>query len=82
MKAVPLIATFLPLILAVVILMRIPVEPVYIEVPVPYMVSAEGPESQATKSNSVDPTFECYVGEDYSFDCREVLQDWDSESHW
>ncbi len=48
MKAVPLIATFLPLILAVVILMRIPVEPVYIEVPVPYMVSTEGPATQST----------------------------------
>jgi hypothetical protein len=47
MKVVPLIATFLPLILALVILMRIPVEPVYIEVPVPYMV--EGPESRATQ---------------------------------
>ena len=51
MKVVPLIASFLPLVLAVIILMRIPVEPVYIEVPVPYMVSAEGAassESHAT----------------------------------
>ena len=45
MKVVPLVATFLPLVLAVVILMRIPVEPVYIEVPVPYMV--EGPQPTA-----------------------------------
>jgi hypothetical protein len=44
MKAVPLIAAFLPLILAVVILMRIPVEPVYIEVPVPYMVESTAPQ--------------------------------------
>jgi hypothetical protein len=54
MKIVPLIVTFLPLILSVIILMRIPVEPVYIEVPVPYMV--EGPESHATQSRTgVDP---------------------------
>ena len=44
MKVVPLIATFLPLILAVLILMRLPVEPVYIEVPVPYMVEGPTPE--------------------------------------
>ena len=48
MKVVPLIASFLPLILALVILMRIPVEPVYVEVPVPYIV--EGPESRAPQS--------------------------------
>ena len=47
MKVVPLVTTFLPLVVAIVILMRIPVEPVYIEVPVPYMV--EGPESHAPK---------------------------------
>lgn len=52
MKAVPLVATFLPLILAVVVLMRIPVEPVYIEVPVPYMVSNDGAESQSTQSRA------------------------------
>ena len=45
MKVVPLVATFLPLILAVIILLRIPIEPVYIEVPVPYMVDGP-PESQ------------------------------------
>ncbi len=51
MKAVPLIATFLPLILAVVILMRIPVEPVYIEVPVPYMV-------ESSNASGVDPSLQ------------------------
>jgi hypothetical protein len=31
-----------------------------------------------------DPStdYECHVGEDYSFDCREVLQDGNQESHW
>jgi len=43
MKVAPLVASFLPLILAVIVLLRIPVEPVYIEVPVPYMV--EGPNT-------------------------------------
>ena len=55
MKVAPLIASFLPLIMALVILMRIPVEPVYIEVPVPYMVSTEGAassESPATQSRA------------------------------
>ena len=41
MKVVPLIATFLPLILALVILLRLPVEPIYIEVPVPVPVVTE-----------------------------------------
>lgn len=40
------------------------------------------PSSLATQSIGVDPTYECYVGKDYSIDCREVLQDWDPESHW
>ena len=44
MKAVPLVAAFLPLILAVVVLMRIPAEPVYIEVPVPYVVESTAPQ--------------------------------------
>lgn len=48
MKVAPLIASFLPLILVLIILMRIPVEPVYIEVPVPYMV--EGPETRSRDS--------------------------------
>lgn len=43
MKVVPLIASFLPLILVILILMRFPV----IEVPVIYMV--EGPESRTTQ---------------------------------
>ena len=30
-------------------------------------------------ATGVDQTYECYVGEDYSFDCREVLQDWNQE---
>ncbi len=44
-----------------------------------------GPESQTTQSTEstasgwTDPSYECYVGEDYSFDCREVLQDGDQE---
>ena len=58
MKVVPLIATFLPLILALVILMRIPVEPVYVEVPVPYMVSAEGPNTVGVDPRSTDPRLE------------------------
>ena len=33
---------------------------------------------------AVDPSsdYECHVGEDYSYDCREVLQDGNQESHW
>jgi hypothetical protein len=30
-------------------------------------------------ATDVVQTYECYVGEDYSFDCREVLQDRDQE---
>lgn len=54
MKVVPLIATFLPLILAVVVLMRIPV----IEVPVVYMV--EGPNTTGVDpvSQSTSPQLE------------------------
>jgi len=52
MKVVPLIFTFLPLVLAVVLLMRVPVEPVY-------LVSTEGPESHATQSTTgVDPVLQ------------------------
>ena len=38
-----------------------------------------GPNCEA-----VDPScdYECHVGEDDSYDCREVLQDRDQESHW
>ena len=52
MKVTPLLVAFLPLVLAIIILQRIPVEPVYIEVPVPYMVNTEGPESLATQSRA------------------------------
>jgi len=55
MKVVPLIFTFLPLVLAVVLLMRVPVEPVYIEVPVPYMV--ESPNPQVADPPSRSPEF-------------------------
>ena len=37
---------------------------------------------ESTASGWTDPSYECYVGEDYSYDCREVLQDRDQESHW
>ena len=57
MKVVPLVASFLPLVLAVIILMRIPVEPVYIEVPVPYMVSAEGPSPRVADPPNRSPEF-------------------------
>ena len=57
MKVVPLIATFLPLILAVVILMRIPVEPVYIEVPVPYMVEGPNPPDSTARGWTEPPEF-------------------------
>ena len=52
MKVLPLVLAFLPLLLVIVVLLRIPVEPVYVEVPVPYVVSAEGPESSATQSRA------------------------------
>ena len=38
--------------------------------------NATGVDPSAT---DVDQTYECYVGEDYSFDCRKVLQDRDQE---
>lgn len=41
-----------------------------------------GSNSCGVDPSSPDPSYECYVGEDYSIDCREVLQDWDPESHW
>jgi len=48
-------------------------------------LNAEGvvPSSpESTASGWTEPSYECYVGEDYSIDCREVLQEWDPESHW
>ena len=56
MKVAPLIASFLPLVLAVIILMRIPVEPVYIEVPVPYMVNTESSNPRVAQQLSDPPT--------------------------
>lgn len=52
MKVVPLIVSFLPLILALIILLRLPVEPVYIEVPVPIMVSDESQSSASRLERS------------------------------
>jgi hypothetical protein len=38
-----------------------------------------GSNSKEVDSSSLETDYECYVGEDYSFDCRKVLQDWDQE---
>tara|TARA_R110001592_G_scaffold200895_3_gene449850 strand:+ start:7407 stop:7883 length:477 start_codon:yes stop_codon:yes gene_type:complete len=57
MKVAPLIASFLPLILAVIVLLRIPVEPVYIEVPVPYMVEGPNTSGVDTAPQNRSPEF-------------------------
>ena len=46
--------------------------------------NAEGvdPYPESTAGGWTDPTYECYVGEDDGFDCREVLQDRDQEPEW
>lgn len=54
MKTVPFIASFLPLILAILIMLRIPVEPVYVEVPVPYMVSEPTPRVSSHESRNLE----------------------------
>ena len=38
-----------------------------------------GSNSKEVDSSSLETDYECYVGEDYSFDCREVLQNRDQE---
>jgi len=57
MKVAPLVASFLPLILAVIVLLRIPVEPVYIEVPVPYMVEGPNTSGVDTAPQNRSPEF-------------------------
>ena len=55
---------------------------VYEDVPGPNCEAVD-PSSRVAEQLS-DPScdYECHVGEDDSYDCREVLQDRDQESHW
>jgi hypothetical protein len=54
MKVAPLLFTFLPLLVVILLLLRFPVEPMYIEVPVPIMIE---PEPQHTRRIERAPEF-------------------------
>ena len=54
----------------------------YEDVPGPNAEDVVPSSPESTASGWTDPSYECYVGEDYSFDCRKVLQDGDQEPDW